>query len=127
MVAVRVAHWPAAVQWYTDVLGFTVAHREEDDRFALLVLPGGGAGLALVGEHQVTLGTENRVMANIAVDDLDATLAELGGRGAGVEAGIDDGHDEGYRLGRIRDPEGNLIQLYELRGTARGEGQPATA
>lgn len=36
MVAIRVRDWPAALTWYTDVLGLTPAIVEQDDEFAML-------------------------------------------------------------------------------------------
>ena len=111
MVAVRVHDWERALDWYEQTLGLAVYHREDEDRFAVLGLPDGGATLTLVGEHPVTLETDNRVIPCFSVDDLDKTIAELEAKGVAIED-KQDGHDEAYRLVRIRDPEGNLIQLY---------------
>jgi predicted enzyme related to lactoylglutathione lyase len=63
----------------------------------------------------VELGTENRVIPCFSVGDLDAALAVICARDSSVKPEFDSGHDEGYRLARIRDPEGNLIQLYWLK------------
>ena len=113
MIAVRVRDWPAMVRWYEEILGLTLYHREDDDLFAVLGV-GDGATLALVGEHPVVLGTENRVIPGFQVEDLDATLKQLEGKGV-LPEDTEGGHDGAYRLARIRDPEGNLLQLYWTR------------
>ena len=53
-----------------------------------------------------------RLDTDFAVDDFDATLARL--RTLNVEfERPEEGADEGYRLARVRDPEGNAIGLSE--------------
>jgi predicted enzyme related to lactoylglutathione lyase len=49
----------------------------------------------------------------IAVDDFDAALARLRGGGVSVIDVVDDSED-GYRLARIADPEGNRIGIYKM-------------
>jgi catechol 2,3-dioxygenase-like lactoylglutathione lyase family enzyme len=44
------------------------------------------------------------------VDDFDATVAELRNRGVRFDA-EEEGVDEGYRLVRILDPEGNPVGI----------------
>jgi catechol 2,3-dioxygenase-like lactoylglutathione lyase family enzyme len=46
----------------------------------------------------------------LVVDDFDATVAELRQRGVSFDAG-EEGADEGYRLVRVLDPEGNAIGI----------------
>ena len=110
-VTIYVRDWPAAVAWYRDVLGLTVFALEEDDEFCMLSVGSGFLGLATdhpeyaAGEH------ENRLAPSLQVDDLDATLALLRDRGVRVDDRID-GEDEGYRLSRFWDPEGNRINVF---------------
>ena len=54
---------------------------------------------------------ENRLSPTIRVDDLDATVRALRERGAVVEDRVE-GEDEGYRLTRVWDLEGNRINLF---------------
>lgn len=111
MVLIRVRDWTGAVAWYSDTLGLQVAHREDDDQFCLLALPEGETKLALLGDATAQ-PDESRCRPNILVDDLDATLNELRGKGVTIK-GMPSGNDEGYRLAGIEDPEGNVVQLYE--------------
>lgn len=113
MVAIYVQDWTKALTWYEDSLGFTPVHVENDHEFAVLALPDGGALLHLVGDREREPGTRNRCAPNIAVDDFDATVAELRGRRVSVFDVTDD-EDEGYRLARITDIEGNELNIYTM-------------
>jgi catechol 2,3-dioxygenase-like lactoylglutathione lyase family enzyme len=121
MVAMYVRDWPSALVWYQDTLGFAGAYVEEDHHFAVLALPGGGPVLHLVGDETREPGHRNRCVPNIAVDDFDATLADLGARGVTILDVVDD-LDDGYRLARLADPEGNELNLYTT--VARGMASP---
>ena len=113
MVAMYVHDWSSALEWYQDKLGFSPAYVEDDHRFAVLCLPGGGAVLHLVGDDTRDLGGRNRCAPNVAVDDFDGTLAELRNRGVSVIEVVDD-LDDGYRLARLADPEGNELNIYTM-------------
>jgi len=111
VVTIQVRDWPAAVRWYTEVLGLTVAYSEDDDQFCML--EAGGAMLALASdhpEHSAPTG-ENRLAPGFQVENLDGELDRLRTAGVQVDPNID-GEDEGYRLARIWDPEGNRLHLY---------------
>jgi catechol 2,3-dioxygenase-like lactoylglutathione lyase family enzyme len=113
MVAMYVHDWSSALEWYQDKLGFSPAYVEDDHRFAVLGLPGGGAVLHLVGDDTRDLRGRNRCAPNVAVDDFDGTLAELRNRGVSVIEVVDD-LDDGYRLARLADPEGNELNIYTM-------------
>jgi predicted enzyme related to lactoylglutathione lyase len=74
-------------------------------------LSGGGPVLHLVGDATREPGHRNRCVPNIAVDDFDATLADLGARGVTILNVVDD-PDDGYRLARLADLEGNELNIY---------------
>jgi catechol 2,3-dioxygenase-like lactoylglutathione lyase family enzyme len=122
MVAMYVRDWPSALAWYRDRLGFVGAYVEEDHRFAVLALSGGGPVLHLVGDETRQPGHRNRCVPNIAVDDFDATLADLGARGVPILDVVDD-LDDGYRLARLADLEGNELNIYTT--VARNTAPPA--
>ena len=52
-------------------------------------------------------------MPNVAVDDFDAALAELADLGVRILE-VEDDEDDGYRLARLADPEGNELNVYAL-------------
>jgi catechol 2,3-dioxygenase-like lactoylglutathione lyase family enzyme len=122
MVAMYVRDWPSALAWYRDTLGFVAVYIEEDHRFAVLALSGGGPLLHLVGDETRQPGHRNRCVPNIAVDDFDATLADLGARGVQILDVVDD-LDDGYRLARLVDLEGNELNIYTT--VARNTAPPA--
>jgi|SRR5580658_3942944 catechol 2,3-dioxygenase-like lactoylglutathione lyase family enzyme len=112
MVTVQVRDFAKMVTWYRDVLGFSVGWYEPDEFCTLVTEEESGAVLALATDHPERIGHQTGVgwTPTISVDDLDATVAHL--RSQDVEfLGEEEGGDEGYRLVRVRDPEGNTIGL----------------
>ena len=102
--------------FYRDVLGLKVAQESPD----FVVLGAGETGNAVLG-----LGTHSEVrgrnadparhMVGFASDDLTADWERL--KAAGVEF-IEDPTDYGdISIATLKDPEGNLVQLSQYRGT----------
>ena len=111
-----VAHWDDAVAWYTDKLGLTVAYLETENRWAVLSLSEGRSGLILRGVEGLDTSVPGRVVPQIEVDDLDATISELRSRGVESLGDVNsatrqDGRS--YRWVKLHDPENNLLRLYE--------------
>jgi catechol 2,3-dioxygenase-like lactoylglutathione lyase family enzyme len=112
MVTVQVKDFDKMLTWYRDVLGFGVGWYEPNEFCTLVTDEENGAVLALATDHPERIGRETGMgwTPTISVDDLDATVAHL--RSLGVEfLGDEEGADEGYRLVRVRDPEGNTVGL----------------
>lgn len=109
-VSINVADAAEAVEFYTGVLGMKV--RDDRPDFGI-----GGAWLD-IGEQQVHL-IETDVPDDrgqhfaIRVAELDATIAEL--RGRGVDVGDPSPVGSG-RQAFLRDPSGNLIELHQPAG-----------
>jgi catechol 2,3-dioxygenase-like lactoylglutathione lyase family enzyme len=108
-VQLTVADWPAAVEWYRDVLGLRLALRNDADRFALF--DAGGSRVAL------KQGTPEpgSALLTFEVDDLPAALKRLAGRGVVPEA-PPQASAEGYRRARLRDPDGYRLCLFDWNG-----------
>ncbi|HEX6421556.1 MAG TPA: VOC family protein [Acidimicrobiales bacterium] len=113
MVAIYARDWPSMLDWCQRQLGMTAAYVEEHHRFAVLAFPGGGPVLHLVGDDDREAGARNRCVPNIGVDDFDADVSELADRGVTVLEVVND-EDDGYRLARLADPEGNELNLYTM-------------
>lgn len=107
----------AAVGFY-EVLGFHV-RMHPGPGFAQLALDGvamnlnavggeGGASQPVGGETPVP-GGWNRIQ--VRVDDLDARLSALAEAGVGPVDGVVEGR--GGRQALVRDPSGNLVELFE--------------
>jgi catechol 2,3-dioxygenase-like lactoylglutathione lyase family enzyme len=111
LVTIQVRDWAGAVQWYTQVLGLPIVTMDEDDGFCMLGTD--GAALALASDHpdQAAGSEENRLAPAFRVADIDGTLERLRSFGVKIDPHID-GEDEGYRLARIYDLEGNRLHLY---------------
>ena len=111
MVTLQVRDFDAALVWYRDVLGLSVAWLEPGE-FCALAFPRGGTTLALATDHPDRISERPGIgwTPVIAVDDFDATVADLRAHGVTFDA-EEEGADEGYRLVRVRDPEGNPVGI----------------
>jgi catechol 2,3-dioxygenase-like lactoylglutathione lyase family enzyme len=112
MVTVQVRDFDAAVAWYQDVLGLSVVVHQPDE-FCMLAPAGSeepALGLATDHPDRISPRAGSGWAPILAVDDLDVTVAELRRRGVTFDA-EEEGADEGYRLVRILDPEGNPIGI----------------
>lgn len=112
MVTVQVRDFDGVVAWYRDVLGLDVQWFEPGE-FCTLRSPGSeGLAFALATDHPERVSAEpgKGWTPTLAVEDFDRVVAELRGRGIVFDA-EEEGTGEGYRLVRIRDPEGNAIGI----------------
>jgi predicted enzyme related to lactoylglutathione lyase len=108
--------YPAAFRFYRDVLGLAAVWGDETSNYADFDV-GTGCRLALferVGMADVlTLDPPgDRVVLVFSVQDVDAATALLRETGAAVVAEPTDRPAWGIRTAHVRDPEGNLIELY---------------
>lgn len=119
-VSVRyiVADVPAAVDFYTNLLGFQIAMGpgpgfaalSRGDLRLLLNQPGaGGAGQAMPDGILPQPGGWNRIQ--LEVDDLEAFVSQLTAAGAHFLNEIVAGR--GGKQILLQDPSGNLIELFE--------------
>ncbi|HLN17842.1 MAG TPA: VOC family protein [Acidimicrobiales bacterium] len=110
-VSVNVKDVPAAMEFYTDVMGMTMRSDRPDFGFGGAWLNAGSQQVHLVeGEPPPALGQHFSVL----VADIEATIEELRGRGVQVTDAIAVGSD---RQAFLNDPEGNTIELHD-RGPA---------
>lgn len=110
-VTVQVRDFEAMVAWYRDVLELEVAWLEPGE-FCVLTWGQGSPALALATDHPDRIaGDPDRGWTPVfTVEDLDATVARLRDHGVTLAA-QEEGADEGYRLVRVLDPEGNPLGL----------------
>jgi predicted enzyme related to lactoylglutathione lyase len=101
--------------FYRDVLGLNVA--SESPGFVLLGEDGSDAAALALGTHSEVHGRNAdpaRHMVGFTSDDLAADWKRL--KEAGVEF-IEDPTDYGdMSIATLKDPEGNLVQLWQYRG-----------
>jgi catechol 2,3-dioxygenase-like lactoylglutathione lyase family enzyme len=111
MVTVQVRDFDAMVAWYRDVLGLGIGSLEAGE-FCELTMPDGETVLALATDHPDRISDRPGMgwTPNLTVDDLDDMVGRLRDQGVQFDA-EEEGAAEGYRLVRVRDPEGNPIGL----------------
>ena len=105
----------ACVRFYRDVMGFELGAEHGDyvefrAGEAILALFPRTAMAEAVGFDPLAAG--DRVALILSVDDVDTALAEVRQRGAVVVAEAQDRPDWGLRVAHVRDPDGNLLELY---------------
>jgi len=121
-VALRVVDYNAAIDWYTTKLDFIVDREWPYGDMQLAYLSNGAVKIEILGgseaEPQVpptnladTFGSERIHHFCIAVEDLDATVEELRGRGVSFVGEPFVVEQIGRRLAFLTDNNGNMIEL----------------
>lgn len=121
-VRLLVTHFDPCFRFYRDVIGLPVRFGGEGDVYADFDL-GNDQALGLFKREMMAaaIGTQNlpleaeaqdRSVVAFEVDDLDATLANLAQRGVELVAPPTERPDWGMRTAHLRDPDGNLIELF---------------
>jgi catechol 2,3-dioxygenase-like lactoylglutathione lyase family enzyme len=114
----------ASIDFYTQLLGFKLemhpappfAEISRDGLHLYLTQPyqRGGGGAAMPTGEQQTPGGWNRI--HLIVDDLDALIASL--KASGVRFRNEVVQGTGGKQILLEDPSGNLIELFQVTGTA---------
>ena len=109
-MSINVDDVDAAIGFYTDVLGLVPRGDRPDFGFGGAWLDAGGQQVHLIeGTPPPGVGQHFALQ----VDDLDATVAELRGRGVEVS---DPGPVGTSRQAFLADPSGNMIELHQVQG-----------
>lgn len=117
-----VEDFDACFRFYKDLIGLELVWGEEGGRYADFKA-GNGTFVALfqrelmaaaVGAADLPASTpaQDRTVLVFEVDDLDDTVARLRGQGAAFVTDVQDHPEWGIRTTHLRDPDGNLIELY---------------
>jgi catechol 2,3-dioxygenase-like lactoylglutathione lyase family enzyme len=123
----------ATIEWYATKLDFTVARRFEthgktfafitngDVEIELMATASEPNGAAAVDNIFATLDPERLHHICFAVEDLDATLIQLGDREVQAVGEPMDVAEIGQRIAFITDNLGNIIELTEPGTSAAGQ------
>ncbi|WP_021593530.1 VOC family protein [Actinomadura welshii] len=113
----------ATVQWYATKLGFTVDRRFDIHGTTFVFMGRGDVKIELMaGASSRQAPTENVLTSMdpsrlhhfcLAVEDLDAAVSELAGRGVDLIGGPMDVADIGQRIAFITDNLGTIIEIAE--------------
>jgi len=104
-----VADMERTVAFYRDLVGLTLRF-QDGARWAQFDV--GGATLAFSNTEEGAVAPGGGAVVTLEVDDLDATSRALGNHGTVIVRQIRDMGPHGRTMA-IRDPEGNVIQLYQ--------------
>ncbi len=117
-----VSNFKACFVFYRDVMGFQPTFGSENDVYADFNT--GEVTLALFDRLEMSkaIGTtqlpaeaeaQDKIALIFSVQDVDATWQELKQWGVSLSTGPADRPDWGMRSAYIRDPAGNLIEIYQ--------------
>lgn len=117
-VRLLVRDFDSCVAFYRDVIGFPVAMMVDHAKFAefntgetALEIYDRDSMAEVVGTGLETAG--DRMLITLQVDDVDATFEALKAKGVTFEESPGDRPAWGARTAYFRDPEGNLIELFQ--------------
>lgn len=127
-----VRDFTACFRFYRDVMGLTATFGEENDGYA--DFDTGATTIALFARQHMAdaVGSgglpvqpeaQDRVALIFTVEDVDATCAQLKGRGATFVTEPHDRSEWGGRVAHFRDPDGTLIELFQSLPMASTEGE----
>lgn len=106
-----------AVSFYRDVLGLNLRLRAGEDWAEFDV---GGATVAVHGTREGHAPPQGGATVVFAVDDLDRVIRALRERGVDLEGDVFAVPGSG-RFASFRDPDGNLLQVFQREGPPQGE------
>jgi catechol 2,3-dioxygenase-like lactoylglutathione lyase family enzyme len=122
-IRLLVIHYEDCFAFYRDVLGLRLTWGEPNGNFASFAFPDGGSlGLFRRGLMAQALGTsarphdalaQDRAALVIEVKKVDESARGLAARGAELLGEPRDMADWGIRVLHLRDPDGNLLELFE--------------
>jgi catechol 2,3-dioxygenase-like lactoylglutathione lyase family enzyme len=108
----RVTDLERAIEWYTDVLGFTVVHHVAEAGWAELQTSVADVRVGLTAVEEMPAAGGGAVLT-FGVRDLDATNAMLRARADVRFDGDSCIVEDWVKLSTIYDPDGNVLMLSE--------------
>lgn len=118
-VRLLVRDFPRCFRFYRDVLGFPVEWGEEQGHYAdfragdaLLALFDAGEMAEAIGVIATGTRGQDRAVLIFQVVSVDQAFQELSAQGVDFLTRPTDQPSWGIRVAHLRDPEGNLLELY---------------
>ena len=119
-VRLLVIEYEACYHFYRDTLGLPIGF--EDDIYASFKLRDGMIAIysrPMMAEHvgasdlPVTAESQDRVVLQLQVDDIEQTLDQLRAKGIAIVQELTTRPTWGARTAHIRDPDGTLIEISQ--------------
>lgn len=121
-VCLLVTKFDECLRFYRDILGLELAWGEEGGRYASFATEN-GQGISLYRRELMAevvhttdlpehVEVQDRFACVIEVANLEQTVEEIERRGGSFITPIHDRPEWGIRVAHLRDPDGNLIELY---------------
>ncbi|GAB3912213.1 VOC family protein [Kibdelosporangium lantanae] len=129
-VRLIVTDFAAVYRFYRDVIGLKPQFETENGPYVAFK-PDLGSALALHSRADLAAsvdlkpGSGDTCLVALRVDDLDAYIAEVTGRGADCTPPVV--VDERIKVSYVRDPEGHLIELQQWLVTRSGASVPSAS
>lgn len=117
-----VRDFPTCFRFYRDVMGFNPSYGSENDTYAFFDT--GATGIELferklmaevVGraDAPATSNAQDGGMLSFKVDNVDETCQQLKDKGVTFVTEPTDRADWGVRAAHFRDPDGNLLEIFQ--------------
>lgn len=106
--------FPKMREFYEKTVGLQPTDVDEKGQWAEFGFSGGDATLAIHAGIPVPRPKSQRVVPSILVDDIEATVGELKGKGVEFVQDVHQGAP-GIWLADFADPEGNMISLMQIK------------
>jgi len=118
-----VRHFEKARAFYEQILGFSLSHLDEKNKWCLYHIPGSSTGVALYNqpEHAIPPAADS-IRLVVRVEDLDRVLSTLAERGITVEP-VRIHKNEHFRISGFTDPDGHLWRVWSDIPPDPDEGQ----
>ncbi len=126
--------FPACFRFYRDVMGFNPSEGKEEDVYAYFET--GATAIELFGkiymadvvgraDAPATSNAQDGGMLSFKVDSVDETCQQLQGKGVTLVTEPTDRADWGVRVAHFRDPDGNLLEIFQSLNVQPDQSQTA--
>ena len=121
-VRLLVTEYEACFFFYRDILGFSVSFGSENENYASFKTDNAMVALykrpmmaEVVGTSDlpVALESQDRVVLQLQVDNVDQTVEQLRAKGVIIVQDLTDRPDWGARTAHFRDPDGTLLEVSQ--------------